>query len=119
MKVYKVNKDNNDILLVPLPKSDGKYKGMVFAYNLWQDLYIYHSENIYTESQLEKLTCVGDTNNEYILDLGTSRFSATLRHSQPVVSHDNGRTYVPISPVEIRIVSDGASSYMTIDDRRL
>lgn len=117
MKVYKVNKDNHDMLLVPLPKNDGNYKGITFAYNDWLDLYEYQSDKTYTESALEKLTCVGDTNNEYILDLGTSRFSATLQHSQPVVSHDNGRTYVPISPVGIQIVSDCASSYITINNR--
>lgn len=119
MKVYKVNKDNHNILLVPLPKSNGRYQGITFKYNDWQDLYDYQSTKTYTESALEKLICVGDTNNDYILDLGTSKFSATLRHSQPVVSHDSGRTYVPISPVNIRIVSDGAVPYMTINDRRL
>ena len=127
MKVYRCFEGNNDLILLAMPKSKNKFLGIVYGFNWWGGRYELSSampRKTYTQSQLDEMECLGETNNEYYFNMGSSFSSSWLERKIPIQSGSlqcQGHTVAYYDePFNVQVVREqNGSVHLEINDRSL
>lgn len=126
MKVYRYFDGNDDLILLAMPKSKDKFLGIIYAFNWWGARYELSpvKRKTYTKKQLDEMECLGETNNEYIFNMGSSFSTSYLERKPPLPNGSiqcQGHTVAYYDePFNVQVVREqNGSVHLEINNRSL